>query len=140
MIQLQEWNETRDVLIYLCRREWVGLPLKEIASILGIAATTTVSMACARVKAKSAQHSACRTKLLKLVKYRGCKTNCVAGYLIQGELEELYGVEVSPGLISNVIPPLFGFIADRTESYQMAWLAMAALIVLPLVLLFRIEE
>lgn len=39
-----------------------------------------------------------------------------------------------------VLPPVFGFIADRSESYQMAWLAMAAVIVLPLVLLSRVKE
>ena len=39
-----------------------------------------------------------------------------------------------------VLPPVFGFIADRSESYQMAWLALAAVIVLPLVLLSRVKE
>jgi putative transposase len=67
-IRRAHWNEPRDVLIYLCRRE-CGLPLKEIASTLGIAAYTTVSMACARVEAKSAQSPAFRTKLHKLVEH-----------------------------------------------------------------------
>jgi len=39
-----------------------------------------------------------------------------------------------------VLPPIFGFIADRTESYQMAWLALAIAIALPLFLVARIRE
>jgi ACS family hexuronate transporter-like MFS transporter len=39
-----------------------------------------------------------------------------------------------------VLPPIFGFIADRTESYQMAWFAMAMIILLPLVFLSTVRE
>lgn len=39
-----------------------------------------------------------------------------------------------------VLPPAFGFIADRTESYQIAWLAMAVTIAVPLFFVARLEE
>lgn len=39
-----------------------------------------------------------------------------------------------------VLPPVFGFIADQTESYRMAWFAMATIMVLPLVVLATIRE
>lgn len=39
-----------------------------------------------------------------------------------------------------VLPPIFGFIADYTHSYQIAWIAMAIAIALPLPFLWKIRE
>ncbi len=39
-----------------------------------------------------------------------------------------------------VLPPIFGFIADHTESYGMAWTALAVAIALPLPFLARVRE
>jgi sugar phosphate permease len=39
-----------------------------------------------------------------------------------------------------VLPPAFGFLADRTGSYQFAWIAMAVAIALPLLFVARLEE
>ena len=39
-----------------------------------------------------------------------------------------------------VLPPTFGFIADHTESYQIAWLGMAIAIALPLFFVSRLAE
>lgn len=44
-----QWNEPRDIAIYLCRKE-CGLTLKNIAARLGIKAYTTISMAYRRVE------------------------------------------------------------------------------------------
>ncbi len=38
------------------------------------------------------------------------------------------------------LPPAFGFIADRTDSYEMAWIALALAIVVPLPFLRRVRE
>ena len=39
-----------------------------------------------------------------------------------------------------VLPPIFGFIADQTQSYEMAWTAMAVAIALPLPFLWNVRE
>ena len=39
-----------------------------------------------------------------------------------------------------ILPPIFGAIADYTQSYEMAWIAMAIAIALPLPFLLRISE
>ena len=39
-----------------------------------------------------------------------------------------------------VLPPVFGSIADYTESYETAWIAMAVAIALPLPFLWRVRE
>lgn len=39
-----------------------------------------------------------------------------------------------------VLPPAFGFIADYTESYKLAWIALAIAIVVPLPFLWRVRE
>ena len=39
-----------------------------------------------------------------------------------------------------VLPPIFGSIADYTHSYEMAWIAMAVAIALPLPFLWRVRE
>ncbi len=39
-----------------------------------------------------------------------------------------------------VLPPIFGSIADYTESYEAAWVAMAVAIALPLPFLWRVRE
>ncbi len=39
-----------------------------------------------------------------------------------------------------VLPPIFGSIADYTHSYEVAWIAMAAAIALPLPFLWRVRE
>ena len=39
-----------------------------------------------------------------------------------------------------VLPPIFGLIADRTESYEMAWVALAIAIALPVPFLLRVRE
>ena len=39
-----------------------------------------------------------------------------------------------------VLPPIFGFIADQTRSYEMAWVALALAIALPLPFLSRVRE
>lgn len=39
-----------------------------------------------------------------------------------------------------VLPPVFGSIADYTHSYEMAWIAMAVAIALPLPFLWRVRE
>lgn len=39
-----------------------------------------------------------------------------------------------------VLPPTFGFIADYTESYEIAWIAMAIAIAVPLPFLWRVRE
>lgn len=60
-----EWNEPRDVAIYLCRKE-CGLPLKEFATLFGIPAYTTVSMACARVETRLKEDRAFRRRAEKV--------------------------------------------------------------------------
>ena len=39
-----------------------------------------------------------------------------------------------------VLPPIFGLIADQTQSYEMAWIAMAIAITLPIPFLLRVRE
>ncbi|MCZ6480329.1 MAG: hypothetical protein O6929_08005 [candidate division NC10 bacterium] len=46
-----QWNEPRDVAIYLCRRE-CGSTLKWIAALLWFPAYTTVGLACGRVESR----------------------------------------------------------------------------------------
>ncbi|MFQ5846829.1 MAG: helix-turn-helix domain-containing protein [Candidatus Methylomirabilales bacterium] len=65
-----QWNEPRDVAIYLCRKE-CGLPLREIAALFGIPAYTTVSMACARVEARCKKDRVVRQRVERLLKVLG---------------------------------------------------------------------
>ena len=39
-----------------------------------------------------------------------------------------------------LLPPIFGAIADYTESYEMAWIALAVAIALPLPFLWKVRE
>ena len=39
-----------------------------------------------------------------------------------------------------VLPPIFGLIADQTQSYEMAWIAMAIAITLPIPFLLKVRE
>lgn len=62
-----QWNEPRDVAIYLCRKQ-CGLSLKEIGAELGITVYTTVSMARRRVEAKLAKDRQFRQRVEGLLR------------------------------------------------------------------------
>jgi len=62
-----KWNEPRDVAIYLCRKE-CGLPLKGIATNLGITAYTTISMSYRRVERRITKDDSFRKRLNKIIK------------------------------------------------------------------------
>ncbi|HEX9667204.1 MAG TPA: transposase [Thermodesulfobacteriota bacterium] len=62
-----QWNEPRDVAIYLCRKE-CGLTLKGIATELGITAYTTISMAYRRVERRISKDDSFRRRLITIIK------------------------------------------------------------------------
>ena len=62
-----QWNEPRDIAIYLCRKE-CGLTLKDIAARLGITAYTTISMACRRVEKRLTKDDSFRKRLNTIIK------------------------------------------------------------------------
>jgi len=62
-----KWNESRDVAIYLCRKE-CGMTLKGIASRLGITAYTTISMAYRRVERRITKDDSFRKRLNTIIK------------------------------------------------------------------------
>ncbi|MDA2920751.1 hypothetical protein MYX76_14890 [Desulfobacterota bacterium AH_259_B03_O07] len=62
-----QWNEPRDIAIYLCRKE-CGLPLKDIAARLGITTYTTISMAYRRVDKRITKDDSFRKRLNTIIK------------------------------------------------------------------------
>jgi chromosomal replication initiation ATPase DnaA len=74
-----QWNEPRDVAIYLCRKE-CGLTLREIANVFRIPVYTTVSMACGRVEGMLKNDQAFQQRVERLLKkLRGQKTQASLG-------------------------------------------------------------
>ncbi|MDE0212632.1 MAG: MFS transporter [Deltaproteobacteria bacterium] len=62
----------------------------------------------------------------------------VVGIRIAGVAIGLTNTVAFAGVV--VLPPAFGFIADYTESYKMAWIALAIAIAVPLPFLWRVRE
>jgi chromosomal replication initiation ATPase DnaA len=61
-----QWNEPRDVAIYLCRKE-CGLTLKCIANELGIRAYTTISTEYRRVERRRAKDDGFQKRLKTII-------------------------------------------------------------------------
>ncbi len=62
----------------------------------------------------------------------------IAGTRVAGVAIGMTNTVAFVGVVA--LPPIFGSIADYTESYRMAWIAMAVAIALPLPFLWRVRE